>query len=88
MVHLRVVGAAPGAEIHDASVVLHSVPSKGDSISVWVANNVEVYVDVDMVVWPTWGEVGEPEVYLRRNDQMSDEEWSEVFVAINEARSP
>jgi hypothetical protein len=88
VVKLRVVGAAPGAETHDAIVVLHSVPRKDDSLSVSVANGNHVYVEIDLVVWPTWGDGEDPEVYLRRDEQMSDEEWAEVFVAIQERRSP
>lgn len=88
MVKMRVVGAAPDAETHDATAALHSVPRVGDSLAVWVSPNVEVYVEVDMVVWPTWGDGDEtPDVYLQRDDQMSDSEWAEVFVAIDDRRS-
>jgi hypothetical protein len=88
MAHVRVVGVAPGVDLHDATAALWSVPRVGDHLSVCVNGGVE-HVEIESVCWPTWGDGGErPDVYLSRPDSMSDEEWAEVFVAINEQRSP
>jgi hypothetical protein len=87
MAQLRVVGTAPDGEVHDAIAFVQEVPRKGDALCVWLGH-VGVFVNVDMVAWPTWGEGVDPEVYLSRDEGMSDEEWSGVFVAIQERRAP
>ncbi len=91
-IKLNVKGAAPHAnDPHEAVAVLHDVPRSDDQLSVWTGSE-EIYIKVDLVTWPTWQYAHDadvlPELWLSRPDEMSDDEWAEVFVAIDKRPSP
>lgn len=92
MVNLNVKGASPNAgDPHEAVATFHDVPRKGDQLSVWTGRE-EAYVSVDEVTWPAWryahDEDRAPELWLRRPDDFTDDEWADVFTAIHEGRNP
>lgn len=93
MIELNAKGARPDGDMHEVVVKLNGVPRVGDEISVWNGRE-EVYVEVAKVVWPSWSydhlpdDQQAPELWLVREEFLSDEEWADVFTAIKEERRP
>lgn len=94
IVKMIVKGSDPtsGGDPFEESVVLYDVPRVGDKISVWTGDN-EAYIEITEVIWPTWTYTHdpasrEPELWLQRPEEMTDEEWKDIFVAIKEKRTP
>jgi hypothetical protein len=91
MVTLNVKGAAPAGEMHEVAITLYDVPRVGDQISVWTGRE-EAYIKVGEVTWPAWAyghdSDRDPEIWLVRPEDITDEEWAEIFAAIREERHP
>lgn len=90
MYGLRVTGANPdGGEPLETALQLPEIPRKGDELAVWMGDE-PMHAIVEGVFWPTYGNPPSrvPELYLRRDDGISDEEWREMFYAIEEGRAP